>query len=105
MRAELGSEGDAIGVSLLVKQAARVADRLEVIDRLLAGDAAMWATVSLPRPDGKRGRVVVEMRVDNLLVEERSQTTLFRHLLGEIHKQRAGIPVGGGDDDDDDLVD
>lgn len=105
MRAELGRDGDATGVSLLVKQAARVADRLETIDRLLAGDAAMWATVSLPRPDAKRGRIVVEMRVDNLLVEERSQTTLFRHLLGEIHKQRAGIPVGGGDDDDDDLVD
>jgi hypothetical protein len=103
LRAELTQDGDRVGVTVLIRQAARVADRLEAIDKLLSGDADAWAVVGIPRTDTKRGRVVVEVKVDNLMVEERSQTTLFRHLLGEIHKQRAGVttPSTPGDDDDD----
>lgn len=88
---------------MLIRQASRVADRLEAIDALLKGDADAWLTVSLPRSDAKRGRVMVEVQVDGLVKEERAQSVLFRSLIADIYKQRAGLG-GDNDDDDDDLV-
>lgn len=103
LRAELARDGDTVGIAVLIRQAARVADRLDAIDRLLTGSADAWLVVSLPRSDEKRGQLVVEVRVDSLVVEERNQTTLLRHLLSEVHRQRAGIhmAVSSGDEDDD----
>ncbi|KPG49498.1 hypothetical protein AN916_20875, partial [Mycobacteroides immunogenum] len=51
--------------------------------------------------------VIVEAKIDSTIAEERQQTTLLRHLLAEIHKQRAGSmgPNGGGGSEDDDLDD
>lgn len=105
MRRELARAGDTVGIEVLIRQAARVADRLENIDRVLSGDGATWTTVGIPRSDEKRGRIVVEVRVDNLMVEERSQTTLLRHLLAEIHRQRSGLPGGPPPPDEDDDLD
>lgn len=104
IKRQLSTDRDSVGVTVLIRQAARVADRLENIDRVLSGDAAVWMKVGLPRSDEKRGRVMVEVRVDDLVREERSQTTVLRSLLAEIHRQRSGLP---GDpsrpDEDDDL--
>ncbi|MCP3811338.1 hypothetical protein NLX62_03180, partial [Mycobacteriaceae bacterium Msp059] len=85
--------------------AARVADRIERIDELLTGDAKAWARVGIPRLDTDGGRIVVEVRVDDLVKEERQQTTLLRNLLAEIHRQRSGQPPDPPDPskEDDDL--
>lgn len=105
MLAELTRKGDSVGTALLIRQAARIADRLEAIDRLLSGNADAWAAVSLPRTDAKRGRVLVEVQVGDLVREERAQAVLFRHILADVHRQRAGLPGGNPDDaEDDDLV-
>jgi hypothetical protein len=102
LRAQLTKPGDTVGRTILIRQASRIADRLEQIHQLLSGSADAWLAVSLPRSDGKRGRVLVEVRVDGLVVEERNQTTLLRHLLADI--ERTGPPPGPKVDDDDDLV-
>lgn len=103
LRAELAKDGDPYGITVLINQAARVADRLEVLDRLLSGDDPTWLKIDGARVvevTPKTVAVIVEVRVDNPILEERQQTTVFRHLLAQIHQQRANIP-GGGDDDDD----
>lgn len=105
LRADLEHDGDPIGVTLLIRQAARVVDRLDVIDKALTGDESLWLKLSLPRSDEKRGRVLVECKVDGLVVEERNLTTLLRHVLREIDRQRGNNGGGGDDDGDDDLVD
>ena len=105
IRDQLGRDGDAVGTTILVRQAARVADRIERIDELLTGDAKAWARVGIPRLDTDGGRVTVEVRVDDLVKEERQQTTLLRNLLAEIHRQRSGQPPEPPDPtkEDDDL--
>lgn len=104
LKRELSGGRDTVGITVLIRQAARVADRLENIDRVLSGDAEAWIKVSLPRSDAKRGRIIVEARVDDLVKEERSQTTVLRSLLSEIHRQRSGLPgAPPGPDEDDDL--
>lgn len=105
LRAELALDGDPVGIRMLVRQAARIADRLEALDLLLSGHADAWAVLSLPRSDAKRGRIVVEVQVAEPLKEERALAVLFRSVLADIHKQRAGLKGGGEDDEDDDLVD
>lgn len=105
IRAEMSIDGDPIGITMLIRQAARLADRLEAIDKLLSGQADAWALLSLPRSDDKRGRVIVEVQVDDALKEERAIATLFRHVVADIYRQRSGRKGGGNGDDDDDLVD
>lgn len=92
--AELSKDADPYSVTLLIIEAGRIADRLETLNGLLTGDRATWLTVGLGRDK------VIEVRVDNVLSEARAQTTVMRHLFGEIHRQRAGIPLGPDDDDD-----
>jgi hypothetical protein len=103
LRTELAKDGDPYGVAVLINQAARCADRLEVLDRLLSGDGGSWLRLDWSRVDEVSPKVVqvrVDVRVDSAVLEERQQATVLRHLLAQIHKQRAGIP-GGGDDEDD----
>lgn len=105
LKRELTGDRDTVGITVLIRQAARVADRLENIDRVLSGDGDAWLRMSLPRSDAKRGRVIVEARVDDLVKEERAQTTVLRSLLSEIHRQRSGLPgAPPGPDEDDDLA-
>ena len=106
IRSELGRDGDPVGTTILVRQAARVADRIERIDELLSGDAKAWARVGIPRLDTDGGRIVVEVHVSDLVKEERQQTTVLRNLLAEIHRQRSGQPADPPDPskkEDDDL--
>lgn len=105
IRDELGRNGDPVGTTILVRQAARVADRIERIDELLSGDAKAWARVGIPRLDTDGGRIVVEVHVSDLVKEERQQTTVLRNLLAEIHRQRSGQPADPPDPkkEDDDL--
>lgn len=105
--AELGHAGDPVSIKLLVRQAARVGARLDAIDQLLSGKADAWAVLPVMFAGAKAtSRLVVEVRIDNLVVEERNQATLYRHLLGQIQQHRAGLPAAPPEGDrDDDLVD
>ncbi|WP_431231517.1 hypothetical protein ACQ856_18315 [Mycolicibacterium psychrotolerans] len=104
IRAELGSDRDPVGTAILVRQAARVAERLENIDALLSGDAKAWLRFGIPRDLGG-GRMVVELHVTDLVKEERQQTGALRTLLAEVHRQRSGQPADPPDPtkEDDDL--
>ena len=94
---ELRHDGDSFSVRFLINQAAIHADHLEKLRRLLDGDDAEWFTLGL-------GPQVVAVRVDSPLREHRQLSTELRHLIAEIHKQRAGVGPGGGSDDDDDVT-
>lgn len=84
-------EADAAAKSLLT-QVGRVADRLEVIARLLSGDAGEWLAV---RVSGQ----VLEVRVSDLVREERQQSEVLRKLIMDIQRLRAesGGGKGGGE--------
>lgn len=91
---ELSKPGDPYSVTKLIERAAQHADWLEKLDGLLSGSRSEWITVRVNRDQ------VLEIQVDNALREARQLTTELRHLLAEIHRQRAGIPMGDDDDDD-----
>lgn len=93
---ELSKPGDPYSVTKLIERAAQHANWLEKLDGLLSGSRSEWIRLRLNRDQ------VVEVQVDNPLREARQLTTELRHLLAEIHRQRAGIPMG--DDDDDDVL-
>lgn len=103
LRVELTKDGDPYGVTILINQAARIADRLEALDRLLSGQDWLLAGGEAPRVVEVTPRtvaVIVEVRVDKPLLEERNLTTVLRHLMADIHRHRAGIPGDPGDDED-----
>lgn len=105
IRDQLARDGDPVGTTILIRQATRVADRIERIGEVLEGDSTAWRRVGIPRLDTDGGRIVVEVRVDDLVKEERQQMTLLRNLLAEIHRQRSGQPADPPDPskEDDDL--
>lgn len=65
----------------LITQAARVKDRLEVIDRLLTGDPAAWLVVKVTGS-------VAEIRVTGIQAEERQLSEVLRKLIVNIQKMR-----------------
>lgn len=94
VRDQLGREGDEFAVTLLVQQAARHADRLDAINAILSGDRTAWLEVSI---NGQ----VAEVRVSNLMVEERQRSAALQRILMDIHRMRAATPgvpkpPGGG---------
>ena len=93
LRAELGREGDSFSVSLLIEQAARNADRLDRINDLLAGDSTAWFEVEIAGQ-------VAEVRVTNLVVEERQRSAALQKILVDIARMRGEgvkvVPAGGG---------
>ncbi|ORA62198.1 hypothetical protein [Mycobacteroides franklinii] len=114
LRAELERKEDGPGLTALIRQAARVADRLETLAGINSGVESSWVRLDLrgiiaaADDNGRKpATVIVEAKIDSTIAEERQQTTLLRHLLAEIHKQRAGSAgqSGGGGAEDDDLDD
>jgi hypothetical protein len=94
--AELSRDDDPYGIQVMVKEAGRIADRLDKLAALLSGEKSAWLSLKLGRDKQ------IEVKVDNALGEARHQATTLRGLLYEIHRQRAGISMGP---DDDDIVD
>ena len=92
--ADLSREDDPYRLTVMVIEAARIADRLEKLAALLAGERSVWLSLR----DGRDGRL--DVKVDNALQESRAQATCLRGLLYEIHRQRANIEIEPGDDDD-----
>jgi len=92
--ADLGRDDDPYRITVMVVEAARIADRLEKLAALLSGERSVWLSLRAGR-DGQ-----LDVKVDNALSEARHQATTLRGLLYEIHRQRSGIELGPDDDDD-----
>lgn len=95
---ELSREGDSVTLKLLIREAARIVDRLAKLDLILSGDVSTWMKVVTARDS------VIEVRVDHALAEARQQTTALRHLLVEIDRQRGGVLAGADGAGDDGLA-
>lgn len=91
----------------LALEAARQADRLDHLQRVLAGDTQTWLVVSLPARD--EGPLVLQ--VGNAMVEARQTATSLRSLLGQLATQEVtdsdrtsggseGAGQGGGNSTD-----
>lgn len=90
---DLSEEGDPYAITVMIIEAARIADRLENLDKLVSGEEGTWARLCVGRDE------VLEVRIDSALSEARQQATVLRHLIGEIRRQRAQIPSEAPDDD------
>jgi hypothetical protein len=93
--ADLSRPGDPYSITVMITEASRIADRLDRLAALLAGERSSWLSLRAGR-DG-----AIEVKVDNALQEARAQATTLRGLLYEIHRERAGIEIGSEDDADD----
>jgi acyl-CoA synthetase (AMP-forming)/AMP-acid ligase II len=93
---ELSQPGDSYSIKTLIERAGQTADWLTRLDGVLNGDRREWMSLKI-------GTETVEVVVNNALREARQLQTELRHLLGEIFRQRANIPMS--DDDDDVLAD
>jgi len=90
---DLTQQGDPYAITVLVLECGRIADRLEKLDALLAGEQTTWLRLRGDR-DGD-----LYVSVDGPLAEARQQATVLRHLIAAVHRQRAGLlPIGGEDD-------
>ena len=83
---ELAQPKDPYALTFLIEQAAHTADYLERLRQLLDGDRDAWLKLKI-------GAKTVEVVVNNPLLEARQHTEQLRKLLGEIHRQRAAIPM------------
>jgi hypothetical protein len=91
---ELSQPDDPYTLQMLIGRAAQTADWLDKLADLINGKRAAWMHVRVNRDQ------VLEVRIDGAMRESRQLTTELRHLLAEIHRQRASIPMGPDDDDD-----
>jgi hypothetical protein len=90
---DLSRPDDPYGVTVMVTEAARIADRLDKLAALLSGEKSSWLSLKLGRDKQ------IEVKVDSALQEARAQATTLRGLLYEIHRQRANIAIGSDEDD------
>lgn len=90
--AELSSDHDTYSVQVLIERAGQTADWLEHLDKVINGDRRAWLQLKI-------GTDTVEVFVDAPIREARQLQTELRHLLAEIFRQRAKLPIGGDDDD------
>lgn len=111
MREALDPKRGPAGIEVLIEQACRCADRLEVLDRLHHGDVDAWVRLELgriiaeatPARERKAFYVDVALKLDPTITEERQQAKLLSSLLGDIYRQRAALPPTPPDGEDDDL--
>lgn len=90
---ELSRDSDSITVRELIGHAAEFADLIARCDELIQGKRSAWMRIV------DRDERVVEVRIGDAVRERRQLTAELRHLLAEIHKQRAGLPMSFEDDD------
>lgn len=101
--ADLGERGQALWDALAVKvepaaavllaEACRIADRLERLDRIIAGRGDEWLRLKLPDGEGKDLVVIV----DGALVEARQQTQVLRQTLAHLAVGSIATTPTGGD--------
>lgn len=93
LRDELSKDGDSFSVRTLIAQAADIADLIEKLRAITSGDASTLVTLKLGTSQ------VVQITVDSPVRERRQLAAELRHLLAEIHRQRADVPKEPDDDD------
>lgn len=71
---------------VLLEEACRAADRLDVLDRILRGAADDWLRFHAANEDGS----IVKVVVNGALMEVRQQQTTLARLLAELRQSRAG---------------
>ena len=91
--AEMSHPRDTYSVQLLIEHAADLADLNEKLRQLIAGDMSEWLSLKL-------GPQVVSVVIDDPVRRRKELSTEIRHLLAEIHRQRADIPMDPDDDGD-----
>ncbi|ORV92792.1 hypothetical protein AWC11_07250 [Mycobacterium interjectum] len=91
--ADLAQPDDRYALTVMIVEAARIADRLQKLDQLLCGQQTLWARLR----ENREGDIYVS--VDNALSEARQQATVLRHLIAEVHRQRAQNPGPPPEDD------
>lgn len=91
--AELAKENDPYSLRFLIQEAAHIADYLERLHALHAGDRDAWLKVKI-------GVKTVEVVVNDALKEARMQAEQLRRMLAEIHRQQGARAGGGGGGDD-----
>lgn len=96
----LGARGSALWRSLggdtttdgaravLIAEAARMADQLEKLDQIIAGDDATWLQLDIP--EGRPIKLVIPIQA--AIAERRQSLTVFRHVLAQLG---IGTPNGG----------
>lgn len=98
--AEFSKEGDPFSFIFQVEQSAHVADHLQKLTALLAGDRQSWLEVKI-------GAKTVEVVVTDVLRQHRATVAQLEKSLVALRRQRAVLDAGGGaesdvlDDDDD----
>ncbi|MFE7868837.1 hypothetical protein ACFUYE_00595 [Micromonospora humida] len=81
------------GERVLLEEACRVADRLDVIDRILRGDEDAWLRLHSANDDGS----IVKVVLNQALAEARQQQIALKALLAELRQSRtAGKQPAGG---------
>jgi hypothetical protein len=91
--ADLQQKGDSYGLTLLIVEAARIADRLAKLNDLLIGEQTLWARLR----ENRDGDIYVQ--VDSALGEARQQAIALKQLLAEIQRQRLLAPPKQTQDD------
>lgn len=75
---------------VLVEEACRIADRLERLDSVLAGESDRWMEFKQDLEGG--GPVVVY--IDRILSEARQQAVSLKQIVGELRQLRAAASTG-----------
>lgn len=92
--AALHGDDDSVELTVLVREACRITDRLDALADAVTADGLLSV---IDRGDG-----TVIVKVDGALAEARQQANALRLLLGDIAKRRSGV---GDEDEDDGLAD
>jgi hypothetical protein len=90
---ELARDGDPVTIRELIGHAAQFADLIERCDDLISGKRSAWMNVRVNSDQ------ILEVRIGDAVRERRQLTSELRHLLAEIHRQRAGLPMSFDDGD------
>lgn len=85
------TDGSDIGRALLAAQAARLTDRLDVLNDLLTGSTDAWARIRLPRNESE-----MVLRIDNAVSEERQASNVLRQIIAKLDEPVASAEQSGG---------
>jgi hypothetical protein len=80
----LHDNGDPFSLTVLIIEACRIKDRLDLLHRLNSGDEDLWFRLAPTRGDGD----VLEVKIDSGLQEARQLAAVLRQMLVEIGRQK-----------------
>lgn len=90
-------DDDPYSLTVLIVEACRVKDRLDLLNRLNSGDEDVWFDLVASRGSDD----VLEIKIDSGLQEARQLASVLRQLLAEIRRLRG---EGTEPKEDDDLA-